>query len=203
MSVPIFILPDPMTVTRRVLSEDMYNPIVTAVSTPFVGRVYPAREGDTAGAADASPRTTLKPHILWYKPVALASPIFAGDRFTTADGVNWEALTPAHGKRAGMTVLVYEVRCQKVTRLYPISAQLQEIGGAVVGNMSIAAWQSGQSELGRGSYQDLAAEAPIEAYTALRVANRQLAFGGKAYRINNVTLSSDQPYVRLTLRGAS
>ncbi len=202
MSVPAFNLPDLVTLTRMAAVSNVFDSAVTPVAINFSGRVYPPSEPGDPGDTDAAPRAWRNPHLLWYKPGQLASAIKAGDRFDSK-GVSWEALSATHGKRAGLQVLVNEVRCLPVNLMYPITAQLQNIGGLAIQQVAIAAWQTAEAASDRGSYKDLSAEASVDLHVALAVANRQLRFGNRTYRISDVVIVTNQPYVRMTLRSVS
>lgn len=212
MSIPRFDVNFPLTVERRIDWTTPLDPVVTDGSSAFRGRIYALKAGSKQDAfrgrvygsrpdaADTSPRQHLPRAVLWYKPGALAVDIAAGERIS--DGLDvYEALTPAVGKRAGTTVLIVEVECVSVNGLYPVLADLTELGNAAtVEQVPVAIWHTSDNDTSRGEFSGFAAEAPVEFYSALRVSNRELRLPGRVYHIDQTVLHHDQPHVSMTLR---
>lgn len=200
MSIPRFDVNLPLQITRRVVVDEERAVAVNAVLEDFRGRIYPPHGGEETPADDASPRSYVPRHVLWYKPVALANDVRPGDRVT--DGLEtFEVVRAAHGKRAGVEVLVVEAQLIKVSSLYPVLADLTDKGDpAVIGEVIMSIWETGENDTDRGQYKALAAEAPVEFFNSLSVTNREARFGGKVHRIDDVTLHLGQPHVSMTLR---
>jgi hypothetical protein len=212
VSIPKFDVNYPLTVERRIDWTTPIDPVVTDGSSAFRGRIYSLKAGSKQDAfrgrvygsrpdaADASPRLYLPRAVLWYKPGALAVDIAAGER--VSDGLDvYEALTPGVGKRAGTTVLIVEAECVSINGLYPILADLTELGSAaVVAQVPIALWHQSDNNTTRGEFSGYAAETPVEHFDKLRVSNREIRVAGRVFHIDQTVLHHDQPHVSMTLR---
>ncbi len=197
------IFQDNQTITRTrrcTLQPDGTVDVEDGVADTFRGRVYPPSQSKKGPSDDNSPRGYTPEQPMWVRPGLVNPTISAGDRFE-ADGVAYEAVSAQHGKRAALQVLVTETTLKPVTGLYPVLAQLRELGGEVVKTVPVATWTSNKTVANHGYYEDLAGEAPVEYFADLNVKNRELYFGGRALRLSRVLLMTAQPHVRFSLKG--
>jgi hypothetical protein len=161
----------------------------------FRGEVFPWRSGDGAGP-DNAPRAGARSKV-WTREEALQP----GDRFTGQDGIDYEVLLRPIPRRAAQVIMCWEVEAVAIDKLYPLRATLSDLGGVeVMTDLPMGIWEGTVSDDTRGAYDNLQAEAPAEFYNALRVPNRELVVGSRAFRIVNALLHRDSPHVRLNVR---
>ena len=182
-----------------VVNSDMTVTINDAPGLNVPGQVYPARAGGGKDS-DGSPRSVNPRHLVWFR-VGDTS-LRGGDRFTVG-GTEYEVLTDTIGRRAGVRVLVNEVEAAPVASVYPLLAQLSDLGGVVVlPEFRLAIWEGSRSDASHGEYGDLQGEAPAEHFNALKIPNREIVVGSAAFRITQAILHTDVPHVKLRLRTA-
>jgi hypothetical protein len=201
---PRFVLNDPLMIIRRVTQLPDMTLDIDVAEEEFIGHIYRNTRSDTTPPGDSSVRQHMSSEhdTLWFRPDSGIT-INPGDRIDDA-GTVFEALTGTRGKRAGERILVNEVHVTTFASLYPVLAQLTELGGGPsLAAIPVALWQESQNDNARGTYRSLRAEAPPEYYEALATTNRELRVGGRVHHIDQVDLSTSQPHVSLSLREKS
>lgn len=198
MSVPVFDVDYPLTITRRIAWDTPLDCTVADAEVVVRGRIYQAG-GVKADRSDVAPRSYLPRSKLWYKPGAVDPDLSAGERVRDATGT-YEVLTPAIGKRAGTTILIVEVEVALLAGLYPQTVELQELGGELVQEMPAAVWHESDVDTDKGELEHLVAEAPVEFFAPLSTPNRQLSLNGRVFHIARAVLHHDQPHVSMELR---
>lgn len=190
---------DSLTKTRAITVSDELVVTVSPLELPMRAQIYPTRD-TTGGGPDSSPRSGPS-SLLWY-PASSAVELRPGDRVLDS-ATEYEVLTEALPRRAGLRVLCWEVTIIPVERLYPVLAQLRELGGEVIdAEVPVALWTGGVSNTGRGEYETTEAEAPPEYMAALSARNRELVVDGRVYRIVSALLHRTSPHVRMQVRAS-
>ncbi len=177
-----------------------------ATVTAAVGPWRPARFAPptaTAPADDASPRGQAATTLEYVEGWLALGPLDPGDRVERRRGAI--ALEVVRAARAVFTrsgaVDGWAVDVLPVAELYPVTASLQEQGGAIVrAALTCAIWSDSTRREPTGEYHDRLGEAPVEFAAELAVANRQLVLGSQKLRITSAEVDVTGPRVRLSLR---
>lgn len=188
--------------TRAVtVNDDMTVTIDDDPNQSFTGQVYPPRQ--TKGKdSDGSPRSNTPRNLVWVTPGA--PEVRPGDRFSV-NGVEYEILSGPVSRRAGLQILANEFEAAPVTSVYPLLAQLNDLGGEVVEDFEeipVAIWEGSETTASHGEYDDLFGEAPAEFFAELNVNNREIVVGSRTFRITSTLLHIEAPHVKLRLRTA-
>lgn len=139
----------------------------------------------------------------WKSPLTFyEDPLRSGDRFNTMDGVEWEVLSLAEDQLTGTQSGLQVTEVLPVLVLYPVTGDLQELGGAsVTSGVRFALWQPSEGHRDTGTYTTFSAQAPIEHWEDLQP-NRQLLVGTLVYKIVATEMNWVEARVDMTLRKA-
>lgn len=139
----------------------------------------------------------------WKSPVTFyEDALRSGDRFNTMDGVEWEVLSLAEDQLTGTQSGLQVTEVLPVLVLYPVTGDLQELGGAsVTPGVKFALWQPAEGHRDTGTYTTFSAHAPIEHWEDLQP-NRQLVVGTIVYKIVTVEMNWVEARVEMELRKA-
>ncbi len=196
------------TLIRQVLNDETGQSLfqITNAADPapnFKCALLPPKAASTP-AADAAPRASANRSVMYWMAKNIkgqAQPAYtAGARFDV-DGMSYELVSGSRALRIAQRIHAYHAEVLPVVTLWPLTAQLQELGGVVVeANVPVAIWEgAGEVQRGRGMYDDIEAEAPPEFLAELEHRNRQLVLGGYTYRIKSALPHFQQPHVQMRL----
>jgi hypothetical protein len=151
-----------------------------------------------------SPRGAVPPTLIRYahgfKSLAGDAPLSAGARVERRGGGEYELLASSRHVLRGTLLEGYEAPALPLDVIYPASATVQALGGAVVANsVPIAVWGGTDRREDAGQYEDLSGEAPVE-YAVDLVTNHHLLVGGRKLRIIESVIDYVGPRVKLELR---
>lgn len=150
-----------------------------------------------AGPTSAPPRE--RPATLLQLRLGLN--LTAASRITTTDGVVYELLAPVAPLRAAHIGLGFQAPVMRLGDLYPLSATLEELGGADVATaVPLALYSPSERNSERGDFDSYLAECPVEYAERLREPNRQLTLGTRTFKITRAVVDYQTPRVELELR---
>jgi hypothetical protein len=177
---------------------------VDDTASPYFAASLLAPQADNS-LLDGSPRTSLSPWRLYWD--ARGPELHACDRVEVPGVTTYELISQPRAVNAGRRVVGHSCPVLPISKLYPRSAQLHELGkDDSLGTVECALYSERQESRGRGTYRGDFADAAPSAWEAIRTAptkNLVLDFGdGEIHKIASATLASELPYISLDLKRA-
>lgn len=154
---------------------------------------------DVPYRAEENPRDVPAYTLSWpagYRGLGLLGP---GSRVESATGALLELLGPPRELRSRLRATGYAAQAQLVSLLYPLEGELQERGGAVVGDISFAMWSEFERGTSTGRFEDFESHAPIDFRDSASI-DRQISLDGIEYKITEVEINYGRARVDMLLR---